>query len=107
MIGKWIDRLDAEQKDRIITGQGWCVHSIQLYEDRCLVGHAIGGLPAWRNLGGDIGARLPLATVGRRFDGLCDRFGMDRIVRACKLRAAKSHRVVLPDAVPVEEAVPA
>lgn len=94
MIGKWIDGLTDVQKDRIIEGQGWCPQIIEMGHSRCLVGHAIGGLAAWREIV-NTGDHRSFAGIGTHFDDLVVRFGLDRIVRACKLRAAKSN-VVAP-----------
>lgn len=87
MIGQWIDGLTDEQKDRIVRATEWRPHKLgSPGEPRCLTGHAFDititdvarGHP-------DAGESL---AIGVSFDDLVHRFGIDRIVRACKLRAA-------------------
>jgi hypothetical protein len=106
-IARYIDALPDEARDRVIEAQGWCV-TVGLDDDgRCLVGHT----EDWREVGdGDIAincvdvAKMPGGSegyecVGEDFDAACARFGLDRVVRACKLRAGRPNRVTLPDPV--------
>jgi hypothetical protein len=102
MIGKWIDGLTDEQRDRIIEGHEWTAGSMSGYgASRCLVGHAFD----YRRNGGfqDVVAAQASGQhgigVAFRFDALVARFGLNRIVRACKMRAARRNVVVLPDMV--------
>ena len=101
MIGKWIDGLTDVQRDRIIEGQGWC--NVTFYDGDgalCLIGHAF-AIRADCDYHPRLGRYMRAvnrhgvdAFVPDRFDELCVRFGRDRIVRACKLRAAAG--VVVP-----------
>lgn len=117
MLGRYLDALDAEARDRVIEAQVWGTGSIS---QPCLVRHSEGGYGGvercfritdrarrfeWRagELRSDFQFR-DLDNVGYRFDRLCRRFGMDRVVRACKLRAAKSNRISIP-ASSTEEAI--
>lgn len=97
MLGTWIDALSAEQKDRVIEGQGWTEKMIEsrTSDDRCLVGHAVGGLHGWRHVRAR--DRCDLLLVGCRFDRLVARYGLTRIVALCKARAAKSNRIALSE----------
>lgn len=94
MLGKWIDGLTEGSKDRIIEAQRWCSEAI--YESHtnsyCLVGHVYGGT---EGVLFDAGVELVSQTTGRCFDRLVQRFGLPRLVRACKLRAAKQNKVLL------------
>jgi hypothetical protein len=97
MLGLYIDGRTDEQRDRIIEGQRWCIQAIEDHKHaRCLVGHVVGGGAGWRALynGWNVSV-ASLLPIGNRFDDLCRRFGMDRIVRCCKLRAAKGNAITL------------
>jgi hypothetical protein len=104
-IGRYIDALPDEARDRVIEAHDWCVQwGLDGGGGRCLVGHT----EDWREVGdGDIAvrcvdvAKMPggsedLECVGADFDAACARFGIDRVVRACKLRAGRPNRVTLP-----------
>ena len=83
-MGSWIDGLTDEQRDRIVQGQGWCVGDIGNADTTCLIGHAAGEcLNPYMAFTPPVGV-----MIACRFDILCDRFGLDRVVRACKMRAA-------------------
>ena len=97
MIGKWIDALTDEQRDNIVTAQGWR-YGGYLYEDgtRCLVGNALdlrgrGVMAESHTWPGMRCVRVDYSafeiSIERCFDHLCKRFGTDRIVRMCKVRA--------------------
>lgn len=106
MIGRYLDALAAADEwdalDRVIQAQNWKPHTLNDGENRCLVGHAantgwragIGGVPD-PNVGVLV---LSLASLHRllvpcnRFDRLCNRFGLPRVVRAIKQRAGKHTR---------------
>lgn len=99
-MGRWIDGLTDEQKDRIVRGQRWRDQLVIDADGRkCLVGHAAGYQVKKRANGNGTAAfrvgcevYLPDTTpTGSRFDRLCGRFGLERIVRACKQRAAKGN----------------
>lgn len=96
MLGKWIGSLSDEQRDRIIEGQGWCARTLERDGDRCLGGHAFDYV---RRLGFRDRKYDPSPAVKAafRFDALCRRFDMDRIVRACKARAARSNVITLTE----------
>jgi hypothetical protein len=98
MIGKWIDGLTDEQRDRIIEATEWreCCGYMLNDQPVCVLSHAYDVQEFVH-----ICTRIPheLYPVGDRFDRLCIRRGLDRIVRACKMRAARRNVVVLPDMV--------
>lgn len=89
-VGRWIDERTDIERDRIIEAQGWVAGYLEYQGQRCLVGHVC-GTPGWR----DIDFR-DIAVTATRFDQLVLRFGLDRIVRACKLRAARGG-IVTPE----------
>ncbi|MEM7416816.1 MAG: hypothetical protein AAF389_15020 [Gemmatimonadota bacterium] len=102
MIGLWIDGLTPEQRDRIIEGQGWTTsesHYVDPDGCRCLVGHVDG----WQNddevpdVDSDEDAIWGLDGrpnfIACRYPDLVKRFGVDRVVRVIKQRAAKGNRV--------------
>lgn len=92
MLGRYIDGLTEEQKDKVIQAQEWRTGSMGVAQGpRCLMGHAKG---IYEDVQGDpfYGIRL-----GVTFDSACRRFGQQRIVRACKLRASKP-QFILPTA---------
>ncbi|HEV2734878.1 MAG TPA: hypothetical protein VGV85_08555 [Longimicrobiaceae bacterium] len=106
MLGKYIDGLPDRAKDRIIMGERWVTGMGRGWRGgRCLIGHA----EDW-NENGMQDAEVyfvrrhkenpcDLGTcIGWRFDRLVQRFGKDRVVRACKLRAARGNAPALPDA---------
>lgn len=82
LLGRWIDSLTDEERDRIVEAQGWGFGWFGgCYGDRrCLVEQVDPGV-SYRPI-----TESEWAVV-TRFDVLCDRFGLDRIVRAVKLRA--------------------
>lgn len=112
MLGRYIDMLPPEAKDRIIENQSWCRASFVSDDGaRCLVAAAEwwellpdgqlvvrdgevqeirGRFEASYRPGGE--SRL-WRTIDRQFDLLTRRFGMERIVRAIKQRAARSNRL--------------
>lgn len=119
MINLYIDALakagEWDALDRVIEAQAWrvrafggdgfhClmghVESDGLYErERCRVHEVPKHLTKWRRLldcipSGAYRSRLEAVeafgtVVGFRFDELVKRFGMDRVVRAIKLRAGR------------------
>jgi hypothetical protein len=103
LLGRYIDALPDHGRDRIIEAQLWGMGTlVDEQSNRCLLGHAedwqyAGSL--FRNRAGDADLqRWRVRTfgpsshldVGRRFDLLCHRIGMERAVRLAKLRAARS-----------------
>lgn len=93
MLGRYIDGLTEEQKDRVIEAQNWCSNvGLNEHGERCLVGHV-------HNFLADVLMVLAVFdeywTVGPWFDALVSRYSKDHIVRAIKARAAKSHQISL------------
>jgi hypothetical protein len=106
-IGRYIDALPDEARDRVIEAQAWCTdNAMGGSEQRCLVGHTEDwyDIDNYHSAPRDmIVANLPGGTednswicVGDYFDRACTHFGLDRVVRACKLRAGRPNRVALP-----------
>ena len=103
MVGLYIDALSDEQRDRVIEAKGW-TWDFTDQEDpscRCLVGHAEDY--RWRNGFSCEVATDPATSVHKdetNYGGtpiynivprLFRRFGKDRIVAACKARAARGN----------------
>ena len=89
MVGRYIDALSDEQRDRIIEAREMIIGD---YGDEdgdggpgCLVGTAEGAEDQ------PVADALGYFRVEFAFDDLADRFGKDRIVRLCKARAAKNN----------------
>jgi len=100
MLGRYIDALPDEARDRIIEAQHWGMGTlVDAHGNRCLIGHA----EDWRYAGSllrnragdaalqrwrveDLGPTSHL-EIGKRFDMLCHRFGQPRAVRLAKMRA--------------------
>jgi len=104
-VGRYLDAGEDRHRDRVIEGRDWGLDFVE--EDgcsKCLVGHAedwrrginkqemyktkaldiVGISACWeQNLYGTV--------VFNQFPRLCHRFGKDRIVRLCKMRAAKGN----------------
>jgi len=101
ICGRNIDSGTDAQKDRVIEGQKWAEDFINSDGCRCLIGH----MEDWYKADdGDWGTRrdsLPAYVryeishrnkVGyTQFPDLIARFDQDRIIRACKMRAAKGN----------------
>ena len=94
MLGRYLDALSDEQRDRVIKAKDFLSSDTSYVEDcvGCLVGVAEMNL--------DVNADRPIHfqmtsgdydAPGYRFPRLCARFGKDRIVRLCKQRAAKGN----------------
>ena len=100
MLGRYLDALSDEQRDRVIEAEefanGMFLNAAGV---GCLVGVAereyfdnhVLGLnavcpPVALSLGGG-------GIVGARFDNLCRKFDKDTIVRLCKARAARGNRL--------------
>ena len=92
MIGKWIDGLSDEQRDRIVSATEWGFSRVPMgHPDSfdsatgkwCLMAHAEGRSNGWMR-----DEKTGMADPAHRFDELCERFGLARIVRAIKARAA-------------------
>ena len=109
IVGKYLDALSDEQRDRVIEAKSWtsCWVDDKDGDCRCLVGHAedMGWVDEQQVQRDPVeGTRLvvtgllprhlhPVAYVGFKVPRMFARFGKDRIVRACKARAAKGNRV--------------
>ena len=90
LLGRYIDSLTAEEKDKIIVGQKWCQNTLTTTNgSHCLMGHVDAQHYPMRRGDALYGVRL-----GVKFDRTVDRFGMGRTVRACKLRAGKPQPVL-------------
>jgi len=102
MLGRYIDALPAEARDRIIEAQLWGMGAlVDADGNRCLIGHAedwrYGG-SLFRNRAGDtrlqrwrverFGSSSHL-EIGQRFDMLCHRYGSAEAVRIAKRRAGR------------------
>lgn len=113
MLGLWIDSLTDADRDAIIEhpdptygGENW---QRDLDGCGCLVGSVVmrraepGIWPSpWASWGELSDAeRYRWDDVGCRFPKLTERFGPERVWRACKLRAAKGNRVDLGTTVSV------
>ena len=99
-VGRWIDALPPGAKDRIIVAQNWnyAGHHGGYESDGpglCLVDHALGD-DTWLDHNG----------VATRFDRLCQRFGAERVIRACKMRAARGNEVLVPAPTHLYQACP-
>ncbi len=108
LMAKYIDAVSDEARDRIIMGQGWTDGLIDDHRgNRCLIGHATEGCPVlyrvpvgreWHRVLHEDHPENVLIDfdnwVGDRFDKAVVRFGMERVVRACKARAGKVRSTV-------------
>ena len=93
-MGRYINELDTEGRDRLIgapefgfAGLAWGVDGEYGRERPCLVDAATGRYAAWQDW-----TNGPVSwgcTPSYRWDRACVRFGLPRVVRAIKLRAAK------------------
>lgn len=102
-MGRFIDGLSADQRDSIIQAQSWGWASMNDEEQYaamlgrlCLMDHAC-GVSSWmewdtEKIMEQDSIRKPPAQA---FDVACQRFGMQRVVRACKLRAGKPQPVLM------------
>lgn len=105
-VGKIIDAMTDVERDRLIEAQGWCAKVLMDKDgNRCMLGHAVGSVNdvQIRAEAAGLCRRMGVYRAGDTFDELVARFGMDRIVRAIKLRAAKGNNVTLSE--PAEAAV--
>jgi len=99
MIGRYIDDCTDTQRDRIIEakdfGDGWEFRDPDNLACRCLVGHAEDwGKDYARDPKKDSGYMYGV-SIYLSFPKLMNRFGYNRVVRACKMRAAKRNSVSL------------
>lgn len=104
MLGRFIDGLTPQQKDRVIEAQTfWWLYKANregLTADQgcgCLIDTALARRNAFVEYGEE---RVHYGASHRRFlsiefDRLIRRFGPERIIRACKMRAAKP-QFILP-----------
>ena len=103
VVGRYIDALNDEQRDRVIEATSWSPPEDGLFVDeddhscRCLVGHAADWGRMQGSWGGTVqGPRDVInngVEVSNRFPDLQYRFGTDRIIAACKARAAKGNNL--------------
>lgn len=99
-IGKYLDGLDDDARDRVITAQDWPrdggAYSFVYKGQRCLVGHA----EDWYH--DEIGhsqprtKRYPGCAIYGGFPRIVKRIGLERAVRLVKARAARAHSIPLP-----------
>jgi hypothetical protein len=105
MIGRYLDSLPDRARDRVIEAQDWGMGTlVDADGKRCLLGHAERWVYAgslFRNFSSDpeiqrwrVSRFGPSAhlEIGRRFDTLAHRYGLDRVVRMVKLRAGRANR---------------
>ena len=91
-MGRYIDELDDEGRDRLVTAEDFS--DGQWWDGRCgcLVTTAVGGRCAGDGekaaRGHRLGARWQEQGPAYRYPYAVARFGKDRVVRAIKLRAA-------------------
>ena len=96
-VGRYIDSRPDEGKDRIIEAREWSEEfwvNLRNRDCRCLVGHAE---DMQRN-----SDELQHSTrlLGYRVAAMFSRFGIPRISRIFKLRAAKNNVVAIPAEIP-------
>ena len=107
ICGQFLDAANDQQRDRVIEAMGWGNDFVNESDPscKCLVGHAEGWFynehGAYEKLDQAIDSpdgkewhraknrRYVLAFI--QFPHLCRRFGKDRIVAACKARAARGN----------------
>lgn len=113
LLGRYLDHLPDHARDRIIEAQGWGMGAlVDSQANRCVLGHAENWIYAgslFRNRAGDpelqrwrvrtFGPNSHL-EIGRRFDTLCYRYGIERVVRWVKRRAADPHPAVTAASAP-------
>lgn len=93
-IARYIDSQPDEGKDRILEAQEWSVSDWVVSPNcKCLVGHAEDMIHSGEALSSEA------FYVGIRVSSMFDRFGVSRISRLFKLRAAKNNHVD-PQAIP-------
>lgn len=115
-MGRYIDGLGDEARDRVIEGQVWVPGTQADYAGGgCLLGQANGSASEARTARGRYVPELtlegcrsmfrmvrrdaffgPQGRAAQAFNLACLRFGIPRTVAAIKLRAAKPHRISLP-----------
>ena len=90
LLGRYLGALSDEQRDRIIEANAMITGNY--LDDNgtgCLVGVAEGADE--QPIAEGVGEKAFDLVVEFSFDELCDRFGKDRIVAACKARAARGN----------------
>ena len=106
--GRYIDNLIETQSDRVIEAKLWGEDFVRVDEDgncyKCLVGHAENwgnGLKEMDNSHHNPYRVIDVTrAVYNKVPTLFKRFGMDRMVRLFKLRAAKNNVVSIPTQIP-------
>jgi hypothetical protein len=98
LIGRYIDALPDEARDRVIEAQAGCSAVGIAGSARCLRGHAEDFYLA-AGVVYEIGCPVDHADkwdAAKAFDDAVRRFAIARVVRACKLRAGRPNRIALP-----------
>lgn len=103
LLGRYLDSLPDEARDRIIEAQDWGIGALVDAEgNRCVLGHAEDWIYAGSLLRNHAGAPelqrwrtqqfgpSSHLEIGRRFDTLCHRDGVERMVRRVKARAGRA-----------------
>jgi hypothetical protein len=106
LLARYIDALPDHAKDRIIEAQDWGLGAlVDADGKRCLLGHAEDwiyegsifknrardtGLQVWRNRTFGPSSHL---DIGSRFDRLCHKRNLDRVILLIKQRAARGYRL--------------
>lgn len=117
MIGRYIDSLPDYAIDRLITAQKWRRGEATPdgYGKRCLIGNvedwqalshplsmgppnydthlAIYRTPFFKQIGVNKNGIPRYTSIPMQFDRLTNRFGLEKIVRLCKLRAGRRNAV--------------
>ena len=91
IVANYIEKLSDEQRDNIIEAEAFSNGQYFDYEGvGCLVGVAE---REWFDERGTDTGKAPIGgySTGARFDRLCRRFGMFRVIAACKKRAARGN----------------
>jgi len=98
VVGRYLDAGEDRHRDRVIEGQEWLTKIwYNGVGGHCLVGHAEGWKDEnshYENVDSVYTAEsdyIKRSLTFKRFDRLCARFTQDRIVRLCKMRAAKGN----------------
>jgi len=103
-IGRFIDNLNDEKRDRIIEATNWVEPNSGMWVDleeptcKCLVGHADNWTRDENDLQerGEVGITEDWSIVGAHyFPALCKRLGTEKAVTLCKARAAKNNCIDL------------
>jgi hypothetical protein len=98
---EYVDRLNDEQRDRLVVGQGWRIGTVGGYQDgageRCMVGHAAGAVNG-KLMDKSAGTTVVRPGAAGAFDSAAERFGIPSVVAAIKARAGA--RIEIPTETP-------